>query len=444
MTEKSQKQLSLKLTQARKTLDAARSTDDQYQICEAAANLGLTLFQVGKFKEGARSFNEVDRIVKELDDYNLQVRYLGIKTLAYQLGEQYPQAYQVAQQIEALAVAKTDLAIQSDALATQGQILLDSGAEVLALEKFNTALALAEQLDDRRRRMKVTGALGNYCMTVASPAQAESYFTKARELARELGDRQSEIGFHGNLGALLEWKEAYLQAGAIFEDVLAYVRETGDQEAETQALRHLVQVSIKCQDDQKIIHFAQQGAAAAGESEGDLLFFFYDQLIAAYFRLNQVDDADKAMSAAIEIAQVTEDHKREIDLLIGLGESYLLTDNLPQAFLSYQQALQGTRRYQRLVDQAYLLGRMGVILAELNQTEEAVRYHEQAVAEARKHQLRDLEGEQLVMLALAYRESGQLERARAYGETAVELFLQAGLQDDAAKARQLVTEIPVG
>ena len=441
MTVKSQKQLSLRLTQARKELVEARTTDDQRKISVAAANLGLVLFQVKKFKEGAKSFHEADRIIKELDDFYLQVHCLGIKTMAYQFSEQYPQAFQAAQEIEALAVEKEDLAIQSDALATQGQILIDSGEEVFALEKFNAALAITENLDDKRRRMNVTGALGNYCMTIASPTQAESYFAKARDLARELNDRQSEIGFHGNLGALLEWKEEYFQAAKIFEDVLAYVRETGDQEAEIQALRHLVQVCIKLKDDEKIIHYAQQGVAAAQEAEGEVLFFFCDNIIAAHYRLNQLDAAHKVISEGIEYARALNDHKREVDFLISLGESYMLTNNLDKAFVSYQQALEGTRRYQRLVDQAYLLGRMGVVLAELNQTNEAIRYHEQALAMAQRHELTDLEGEQLVMLAMAYLEEEQFDRARHYGETAVEIYTKAGLNDDADKARKLLAGI---
>ena len=441
MTDKSQKQLSLKLTQARKALAKARTTDDLRKISVAVANLGLALFQVNKFSEGARSFNEVDKIFEDLDDFYLQVHCLGIKTMAYQLSEQYPQAFQAAQEIEALAVKQEALAVQSDALATQGQILIDSGEEVYALEKFNAALTIAENLADKRRRMNVTGALGNYCMTIASPAQAESYFAKARELARELGDRQSEIGFHGNLGALLEWKEEYLQAGEVFEEVVAYMRETDNQEAEIQALRHMVQVCIKLKDDEKIAYFAQQGVAAAREADRETLFFFCDNLIAAHYRLNQFDAAHEATVAAIEIARSTNDHKREVDLQISLGESYMLTNNLEKALVSYQQALKGTRRYQRLVDQAYLLGRMGIILAELNQTDEAVRYHEQALAMAQRHELPDLAGEQLVMLAMAHLENKQLEKARAYGETAVTAYTNANLTENAEKAQKLLTAI---
>ena len=441
MTHKARKKSSLMLSQARKELAEARMSGDQREVCLAAANVGLALFRVKKFQEGLRHFNEVDRIFNELNDFGLQVHCLGIKTMAYQITEQYPQAFQTAQHIEALAEARADLGAKSDSLATQGQILIDSGEEIFALEKLNAALAIAESIGDKRRQMKIIGALGNYCMTIASPERAESYFYQARALARELEDQQSEIGFHGNLGALLEWKGAYLQAGEIFDDVVTYMRKTGNQEAEIQALRHLVQVTIKLKDNERIAQYAQQGLEAAKESNDEILFFFYENLIGAYYRLNQLDDAHRVTTEAIAMARSANDRKREVDLLLNLGESYMLTNKLEKALSAYQQALSGTQRLQRIVDKAYLLGRIGIILAELNRTEEALRFHEQAIVMARKHALLDLEGEQLVMLAMAYLESGKLDEARAYGETAVQVYTKAGLNENAEKARQLLAEI---
>jgi len=374
MTTKSRKEASLLLAQARKSLAEARTSGDQRNISIAATNVGLALFRVNKFKEGLRIFNEVDRIFKELDDFSLQVHCLGTRTLAFQITEQYPQALQTAQKIEALAIAKEDSRVLCDALTTQGQILIDSGEEVIALEKFSAALEIAEKIEDKQRRMNVTGALGNYCMTIAAAEKAEAYFVQARELARELEDRQSEIGFHGNLGALLEWKGDYQQAGQIFEGVVAFVHETGNQKAEIQAYRHLVQVHTKLNDNQKIAQYAQQGVSLAKKIDEEIIYLFYEHLIAAFYRLNQSDKARQSTMEAIEKARSAKDRQREVDFLLSLGESYMITDHLEEALKTYQQALVGIQRMQRMVDKAHLLGRIGVILAELNRTDEAIRH----------------------------------------------------------------------
>ncbi|KAA3663745.1 MAG: tetratricopeptide repeat protein [Chloroflexi bacterium] len=441
MTDKSRKKASLRLTQARKYLADMRDEGDPRKISVAAANLGFALFSVNKFKEGLRSFNEVDQIFKELDDFILQVHCLGIKTMAYQSTDQHPQAFKTAHKIENLAVAKQNERVQCDALATQGQILIDSGEEVIALEKLNAALEIAEKIGDKRRQMNVTGAFGNYCMTIASADKAEAYFVQARDLARELEDRQAEIGFHGNLGALLEWKGEFLEAGQIFDDVVTFVHEIGNKKAELQAYRHLINVHTKLNDNEKVVAYAQKGVALAKETNDAIANLFYEHLIAAFYRLNLVTKARRATMEALEFALTSKDRNQEINLLLGLGESYMITNELEKSLGTYQQALMVTQRLQRMTDKAYLLGRIGIILAELNRTDEAVRHHELALELARKHDLLDLEGEQLVMLAMAFADKGDVEKARGFCETAVSIYTKANLTEQADKARNLLAKL---
>lgn len=441
MKNKSRKQSSLMLSQARKALAEARTSGDQRKISAAAANVGLALFRDNKFKEGLKIFHEVDTIFNELDDFGLQIHCLGIKMMAYQLTEQYPQAFQTARDIEALAVTEDDLGVQSDALAAQGQILVESGEEVIALEKLNAALEIAETLGDKRRQMNVMGAFGNYCMTIASPEKAESYFEKARNLARELDDRESEFGFHGNLGTLLSWKGELQQAQAVFEEVLAYVHESDNQAAEIQVLRHLTQVNVKQEDDSQIVIWAKQGVSAAKATGDDNFNYFSENLIAALYRLEQFDEAHQAIKDAIEVARSAKDRPKEVDLLLSLGESYMLTNALEKALETYRLALVGTQRLQRMVDRGFVLGRMGVILAELGFTDEALTFHEQAIALAQKHEIPDLEGEQLAMLAMAYLEQGDRDLARSFCETAVQVYTKANLSREADQARKLLAEL---
>lgn len=441
MSTKARKQSSLALTQARKELAGARMSGDPRQIGIAAANLGLALFKVNKSGEGARRFYEAERIFNELDDFQLQLHCLSLKTIAYQFSEQLPQAFETARKVEALALEKGELTAQIDALATQGQILIDSGEEVFALDKLSTALQMAEETADTRRIMNVTGALGNYCLTIAAPEKAESYFDQARQLAQELGDRQSEIGFYGNLGALLEWKREYRQAGKIFAEVLAYMRETDNQEAEIQALRHLVQICVKSKDDQQLAQYALEGVTAAKKAADDHVYYFYDQLVAAYGRLEQVDLAQKALADAVETARTTNNSQAAVDLLLKLGESLMLTDKLEHALAVYQQAVEATERVQRLTDKAQIIGRMGLILAELNQIDAAINNHKQAIEMAQRHELPELEGEQAAMLGIAYFEKGELDQARLFVAMAVQTYTELGLQEQVDRAQDLLAVI---
>ncbi|MEN8242390.1 MAG: tetratricopeptide repeat protein [Chloroflexota bacterium] len=429
-----------RLIQAREDLEEARASEDQHRISLATANLGLAYFNAKKFKEGEKSFREAEKIVEEVDDFSLRVKFLGIKTLAYQFSGQLPVAFQVAQDIQELAEDQEVIGLQSDALATQAQILIESGDEIGSLDKFNAALKIAEESEDKKRIMRVKGALGHYSLAIGSGQQAETYFEEARDLARDLGDRGSEIGYQGNLGTLFEWKGDYPQAKEIFEDVLAFMRETGNQQAEIQALHHLIQISTKLQNNSQSVEYSRRGIELTKKDDIDTLFFFYENLISALYRSEKIDQAHTATKEALERARSAEDTEKEVSLLLSLGESYMLTDKLELALETYQLALDGTQRLQRLVDRAYLLGRTGVVLAELEKTDEAIVYHQQSLEAARNHELIGLEGEQLTMLAIAYRDKNEMGKAKDYANQALQVFLNSEKELEAEKVRQLLSE----
>lgn len=423
-------------------LQVARDSGDENRITLATAYLAFALFQAKKYPEGLSQFNRAIKLAKDINDPLLQAQCLGLKTLACQNAERLPEAFKAAQEVERLADENQDLGMKCDALASQAQILLDSGDEISSLPLFNQSLAIAQEIGDKHREMKVLGAFGNYSMAVAPGEKAESYFKQAHDLARELGDRQSEMGFLGNLGTILEWKEDYREAAKIFTEVLAYMQETNNQEMEIQVLRHLSQVYSKQKDDQPLVTYCQLGVKVAkAAADDDNVFYFYETMIPALYRLKQINEAHQMITDAAKTAHSTNNREKEVDLLLILGESYMVLNNLEQAVATYQQALAGTERLQRMVDKAYLLGRIGMVKAELGFVDEAVNFHEKAIELAQEYSLPALEGEQLSMLAMAYLEKGDIETATSCCQSAIQVFSEAELEEDAEQARQLLTQI---
>jgi tetratricopeptide (TPR) repeat protein len=104
-------------------------------------------------------------------------------------------------------------------------------------------------------------------------------------------------------------------------------------------------------------------------------------------------------------------------------------------------ALDGAKQLGRQADEAYLIGRIGFTLAELGRTDEAIAYHEQAVELARQRVIPDLEGQQLSMLAMAYLERQELNKARSYCAAAIQIYTDAKLNAEAENARRLLAEI---
>jgi tetratricopeptide (TPR) repeat protein len=432
------------LRQCRADLKSAREKGDPPEISRVAAKLGYALFQMRNPKEGLRNFNEALKIATDLDDPQLKIYCLGIKTSAYQIVDRPTDAFKTAQEIENVADEINDLGVKCDALASQGQILLDNGASDVALGKIEQALEIAQQIDDKRRLMNAQAVSGNLSLSMASVEQAEDHFNQALALARELGDRTAEIGYLGNLGIVAEWKGQYTRSTDIFIEVFEFVQESGDQSSQIQALHHLVKGYEKLQDDQKIVECAAVGVALTKDRPNETTFAFLEMQISAYYRLNRLDDAHRATSAAIELARSSGDRTRELNFLLSLGESYMLVERYEKALDAYQQARESARKIKRSIDEAYLTGRIGVTLAELNRIDEAIASHKEALELGRQNRIPELEGEQLTMLALAYLDKGEISEARAYCQSSIEVYSAAGFDQETYRARQVLAQIDGG
>lgn len=441
MTQRSRKKGNKALVEAQKAFELAEEGGKQDVICLAGIQYGMALFQADKIKEGERKFKDVEDIAASLDDFKLLVQILGMKAYAYQMAEIYPSAFKTAQKVQELAEKAGDLAVKADALATQGQVLIDTREEVQSLVKLNEALDIVTKLGDKRREMNLKGALGNYSLTTASWDQARAYFEQARTLALELEEKEYEMGFNGNLGGLMELRGELNQAGAAFEEIYTYMKETGNKDGEIQALRHLVQISTKANNDQGIIQYCQAGVEAAKGISSDHSFYFYEILIPALNKTNQFDELQLTLADAVVEARIAKNRDKEAVFILSLGESYFATGKLEPALETYKQALAVVLRVQKLIDAAHVNGRIGVVLAEMGQPEAAIQYHQASIELARKNEVPRLEGEQLVMLAMAHQDLGDIEKALSYGEQAFEVYVAANLNEESEAAKKLIEQI---
>lgn len=422
-------------------LKAARTSGDSRKICTAAASLGLAYFQNKKHQEGLRNFREATQIAIELEDLGLQVHCLGMQTLAYQIAARLPDAYKVAQEIESLAEKNQDLSIKCDALASQGQILLDSGDERGAFERFFAAREIANSLQDKRRQMNILGALGNYSLVIAAVKQAEDNFKQAYSLARELKDRRNEIGFLGNLGATLELKGDLNGAAKIFLEVLDYLREAGDLDAQMQTFRYLTQVYRKQEDAENVIKYAFLAIEISRSDDVEIPLVIYEALILAYYQQHRLEDALAATIEAVQVAHNSGNRQQEMNFLLSLGESYMLAGKVEEALETYRNAREKAKKLDRHNIEAYLIGRIGVTLAELGQMDDAIQHHKEALEIARQMKLVDLEGEQLSMLAMAYLELDDNEKVHEYCQAAIQVYSDARMEEEVNKVRQILAGI---
>ncbi len=430
------------LASCRAEADRARTAGDTHQLCLALARLGLAHFRVRAFEAGLATFDEAIAMASGLDDLQLQTQCLGFKSLAFQEIERLHQAYETVEEIVQLAEAHDDQGMKCDALISQAQILADSGEPLVAFEKLKEARHLAEVLGDERRSMSVLGALGSLNLAVASVGEALLYFDKALDHAVRLGDRRAECRYALNKATVLTWIDDFSQALPVFERVRVLAEELEDPEAELISLRYLAEHLSKSADPARALPHGQRGLALSRtHDDRKATFSFYEAIILAHLRGGHASEARQTMRNAIECARAWGDAAKEVEMLINLGESCLVERLYEEALEAYQSALDGARRLQHHRDEANLVGRLGVVLAEMGRSEQAIAHHQQAVELARQHALPELEGEQLLMLALAYLDRQDAEQALSCCQNAIAVFASAKLAANEAKARELLAEI---
>jgi tetratricopeptide (TPR) repeat protein len=422
--------------------DEARQHGDPGHLSLALSDLGVALFKERQFEEGMEALGEAVAIAAETGDVRLQVQRLAAKASALEDIGRYHNAYEAMSEVLQLAQAREDASMTCAALTAQGQILIRSGAPQQAEEVLQQARELAAKLEDQSHLMKVMGTLGNLKIALNALDDAHTFFEMAVRLASQLNDKRAESGYLLNQGAVLSWQQQHAAAAPIFQRTLVLAAKLHNRQLELTSLRYLTECYHHTAAPERIPELAQRGIALAMEQdEGDVVFSFFQTMILAYYRMNQQDAAGSAIQEAVDYARSVGDLNREVDMLLNLGEACVVAELYDQALSAYTSALEGAGRLDRVSDQAYLIGRIGVVLAELGRIEEAATHHKRAAKLARKQSLPELEGEQLIMLALAALEQRDREQALAHCQAAIEIYASAQLTEQEAHARKLLAEI---
>jgi tetratricopeptide (TPR) repeat protein len=107
-----------------------------------------------------------------------------------------------------------------------------------------------------------------------------------------------------------------------------------------------------------------------------------------------------------------------------LGEAYLLTGRLDEAYTQAQRALEFSRAHQERGHEAYALRLLGEVHArrDPSEVEAAATYYRQSLALAEELGMRPLQAHCHLGFGMLYTRTGQREQARAELSTAIELY----------------------
>jgi class 3 adenylate cyclase/tetratricopeptide (TPR) repeat protein len=287
-------------------------------------------------------------------------------------------------------------------------------------------VALADEMDDDRRRAAVA-------LRQAAYYEATSDFPAALEAAQEAVEWAEQAGDPNKIEGLIAWGRALLRQGAFeearhqLEQVLALARQRGDRPGEANSLHYLGAVLYFLGDCRGARDHWEQALAvrrALGNRRGEAITL--SNLVAVYDRLGDFSKGQRHSEQALAIHQTIGDRRGEAQALSNLASIHHALGNLTTARDYHERSLAlfqtiGDRRGQALAAE-----NLGLVLHDLGDDQAARRYCEQALEIERAIGDRQGEGYALAHLALALEGLGELEEAAAAYGQALQLRREIG------------------
>ena len=259
----------------------------------------------------------------------------------------------------------TIIQIHCSILGNLGLAYADLGQVERAIGYYKQALAISQDIDDRRNEGIWRGSLGNAYYALGQMERAIEYYKQALSISQDIDDRRGEGNWLGNLGlaysALGQMERAigyYKQALAISKDI----------------------------DDRR--------------NEGTWL----GSLGRAYADLGQMERAIEYYKQALAISKEIGDRRGEGNWLGNLGNAYYGLGQVKRALVYYEQALSISKDIGDRHNEGTWLGNLGLAYADLGQVERALEYYEQALSISKDIGDRRGEGNQLNNLGVAFQD----------------------------------------
>jgi len=240
----------------------------------------------------------------------------------------------VASPIPATRVADVQRLLQ------QGKQHLENSQNQSALQAFQQALTIAQQLGDRRFQGWALRGIGDSYLGLYDVDQATPPIQQALDMAREQQNRELESAVLNSLGRRSTSLKDDAKALEYQQQAIAPARAVQNRELETEILRDLGRTYNSLSDYPAEIEAYQQRLAIARSiknrrTEGQALL----QLGQVYDNLTDYPKALDYAQQALTIAKEVGDRNLEADSLTSLGGVYYTFKNTQKAIEFYQQSL---------------------------------------------------------------------------------------------------------
>jgi tetratricopeptide (TPR) repeat protein len=253
--------------------------------------------------------------------------------------------------------------------------------------------------------------LGEEQIKSNQPKAALESFQKALPIYQQIKERLAEGHTHRSIGNAYYLLKDYPQALTHQQQALSIAREIKNPDLEARALLNLGTINLYAPQGNilKAIDFYQQSLALARASKNPEI---------EQKALSIVKSAIESLEKNLVIVRDTKDKRREIYVLVSLGQAHIILGDNSKAIAPFEQALAIAKELQDPQLETSVLQSQGKALRQISYSyfvqgdyAKAIQYSEQSRAIARKIKNPELEVAALGLLGSSYNSTGEFQKA---------------------------------
>jgi tetratricopeptide (TPR) repeat protein len=170
------------------------------------------------------------------------------------------------------------------------------------LEYFNLALAIYQEMADKRGEATTFRNMGKAQYRLGDSHQALEYFGHAISIYRMLGDKISEALTFNNIGNVYMILADKSKALGYYEEALALCKEVGDKRGEAPTLHNIGKLQYSLGDNQKALEYFELALPLrqmAGDRSGEAATIH--NMSKLYYGMGQLEKSIEYLTASVQI-----------------------------------------------------------------------------------------------------------------------------------------------
>ncbi|MGH9767467.1 MAG: tetratricopeptide repeat protein, partial [Blastocatellia bacterium] len=292
-----------------------------------------------------------------------------------------------------------------------------------AIAKFEEALTLWRQLDDRRGELRMLARLGREYLNTADPQKALNYYQQAFPLAKSLGDRNQEANLLLGIGGVYSRQDEYQKALEAYEKARQVFASMSRREGEAIAINNIGLIHQYLGDARKSLEYYEQALQTFSSLKlANRQCNTLNQIGTVYKHLGQMHQALGYHNLALAIARERRIPDCECRILRQMGDVYLNLRDTQKALESYNEGLKLCRAVGNRVCEAETLKGLGSVSQLSGENEKALDLFGQALNKFRLSGERIREANALHLMAQVNQALGRLSEALQQTEQDLEIM----------------------